>query len=256
VTSEKYGRFAAVYDEMGADRHSREMCKYLTRIIDRFDIRVESVLDLCCGTGTALKIFADFGWEIAGLDGSPGMLAVARRKLAPANARLYRQNLPVFLIPQRDHSKQPREFDLVTSFYDSLNYVLTETALKRAFRSVRTHLIDRGWFVFDMNTPHALKTIWDGNTYSGTRDDIAWVWKNFWYPKKNKALCEATFFVKKGRLYERFTENHWERGYPNATVRRLLNASGFTVKGLYRCHTFERPDRTTNRICVVARKAK
>lgn len=254
MNSEQYGKFAAVYDTMGADQHSRDMCKYLARISGQFDIDPVSVLDLCCGTGTALSIFADYGWEVSGLDGSADMLAVARRKLGGRTVSLYRQELPRFRIPMKRGGREVRRFDLITCFYDSLNYLLSEAKLLAAFRSVARHVHPHGWFVFDMNTPNALKTIWDSNVYAGTGDTMAWIWKNRWYPEKKSALCEATFFVKNGKQYERFTELHWEKGYANSVIKRLLRTAGFSIRGFYRCHTFNKPDRDTNRICAVAQR--
>jgi ubiquinone/menaquinone biosynthesis C-methylase UbiE len=42
-----------------------------------------SVLDVCCGTGTHLGLYARPGARLAGVDRSPAMLALARAKLGP-----------------------------------------------------------------------------------------------------------------------------------------------------------------------------
>ncbi len=250
----QYRKFAEVYDQMKADRHSRLMVDYTMDIIRKFKIDVRTGLDLCCGTGTAIKLFTAHGFEMSGLDASKDMLAVARKKLEGKNVRLYRQTLPKFEIRKGGKSKQLQRFDLITSYFDALNYLLTARDLKTCFRGVFRHLENGGWFIFDMNTPKALTTLWDENVHADVTPDLAWVWKNEFYPKTKKAACYATFFRRRGSMWERFDEVHWEAAYPNSEIRKMLREVGFTIKGFYHCRTFDRPTKETTRICVVARR--
>jgi SAM-dependent methyltransferase len=253
-----YTSFARVYDLMGADRHSAKMVEYTFKIIRKFDIRVSGGLDLCCGTGTAISLFLDQGLEMSGLDQSAPMLAVAAKKLKGRKVKLYQKSLPKFRILQTDDSRRVRKFDLITCFYDSLNYLKNSRELKGAFRSVCSHLNKDGWFIFVMNTPAALKTIWDKQVYADAKDDLAWVWKNSYHEKTMSATCRTTFFAPPkagGKLWERFDEEHTERAYDNKTVLKLLREVGFEVKGFYRCFSFERPKKGTYRICGVVRRS-
>jgi ubiquinone/menaquinone biosynthesis C-methylase UbiE len=89
-----YRKLSTIYDRMGADQHSLKMTEYCRQIFRRFKIHPESGLDLCCGTGTALKVFADWGISMSGLDRSTPMLALAARKLSGRGIRLYQKSLP------------------------------------------------------------------------------------------------------------------------------------------------------------------
>ena len=249
-----YSKFPRVYDLTGADRHSAEMVDYTFKILHKFRIEATRGLDLCCGTGTAISLMADQGLSMSGLDGSAAMLAVAAKKLSGRKVPLYNKTLPKFRILDSTDSRHVRRFDLITCFYDSLNYLSNSRELKAAFRSVHRHLNDGGWFMFDMNTPAALKMLWGGQVYTGTRDDLAWVWTNKFVPGTSSATCHTTFFVKRGKLWERFDEEHVERAYDNKTIRRLLRETGFIIKGFYRCFSFERSKKNNYRICVVAGK--
>lgn len=251
---EQYIRFAEVYDLMGADKHSIKMTKYCFDIFDKFNISPTTGLDVCCGTGTAILKFSEMGIKMSGLDKSPYMLASAAKKLKGKKIKLYQKSLPKFKILQTKNSKKIQQFDLITSFFDSLNYLLSERELKTAFKSIYQHLIPGGWFIFDMNTPEALKYLWDGNVYADTKSDIAWIWKNEYIPKEKTAYCHATFFLKRGKDYKRFFELHKEKGYANGTIKKMLRETGFQIKGYYRCHTFDKVDRDTNRFCAVVRK--
>lgn len=247
-----YNKFATVYDKMGADRHSIHMVEYCQKIFKKFRIDPHTGLDLCCGTGTAIKLFAEIGLKMSGLDASAEMLTQAAAKLKKEKATLYHKSLPKFKL--LDDNQQPVQFDLVTSFYDSLNYLKSEKELGITFQSVADHLKEGGWFIFDMNTPESLKTLWDEHTYAGVKDDMAWVWRNEYDKKKKRAACHATFFKKEGKLYERFDETHYEQGYTNSVIKDLLKKAGFVVKGFYDCYGFSKPGRKCYRIAVVAQK--
>ncbi len=249
-----YQKFASVYDQMGADEHSRKMVDYCLKIFRKFDIHPVSGLDLCCGTGTAVQLFSERGILMSGLDRSVQMLAVAARKLNGHRVTLYQKELPTFRLLDSKDSRKLRQFDLITSFYDSLNYLTTKRDLKEAFRSVNRHLTPDGWFIFDMNTDEALKIIWDGQVFADARESLAWIWKNEYHAKSSSAACRTIFFRPKGKLWERFEEVHVEKAYPNSVIQQLLRETGFIVKGFYKCHTFDKPTKNTYRICAVAQK--
>lgn len=249
-----YHRFAEVYDLMGADEHSVRMVEYTFKIFEKFTIPHGYGLDLCCGTGTALELFSSAGLSMAGLDGSARMLAVAAAKVRGRKITLFHKKLPRFKLVTTGTSGLRCQFDFITSFYDSLNYLHSQASLKLAFDFVHRHLHDNGWFIFDMNTLMGLRTIWDGQVYADARKDLAWIWRNDFDPKTDSATCRTTFFVRRGKTWERFDEDHVERAFPNSIIRRLLKEAGFVVKGFYECFTFRSAGRKTTRICVVARK--
>jgi len=255
-----YDKLARVYDRMEMDSFSVHMAEYTLKTLRRFGVEVKDALDLCCGTGTAVKIFSDRGWVMSGLDRSRDMLKVARAKLRGRNIPLYCQELPRFEIREKKH-KGPavlRHYDLITCFYDSLNYLKNERELKAAFRSVHRHLKPGGWFMFDMNTPHMLRTIWGARPpFAGAKDDVAWIFQGEFVREITTVNLYVTLFVKSGKSWKRLDEVHTERGYSGKVIKLLLKNVGFDIKGYYKCLTFDKPDSTTNRICaVVQRPAK
>ena len=232
------------------------MAEYTLELMRRFRFEPHDGLDLCCGTGSALKYLSDHGLAMSGLDRSPQMLTVARRKLKGRGLKLFRRELPHFLIAEgHGRPRRPRHFDLVTSFFDSLNYLLTAKARAATFRNVRRHLRPGGYFVFDMNTPHALKAVWGGSApFAKVIDDAAWFYRTSYSEKTGIAGYRTAIFLKKARRWERADEVHFERGYSNAEIKALLRAAGFRIRGFYRCLTFDPPDTSTNRICAVAQR--
>ena len=253
ITSKPYSQLARVYNLMGADEHSVMMTEYCQKIFQRFKIHPKNVLDLCCGTGTALEIFANWGFNVAGLDQSAAMLAVAAKKLKGRKIKLYQKELPKFKLLDKS-GKTARKFDLVTCFYDSLNYLNNGRELKGSFRSVFEHLEPGGWFIFDMNTDAALRILWGGQIYAGAMDDIAWIWRNDFDEERSRAECETTCFIKVGKMWDRFDEVHVERAYDNAHIIEMLEAVGFDIKGFYKCNTFRKPTAKAYRVCGVVQR--
>lgn len=243
-----YSKFAGVYDKIGSDRFSAKMFRYTQRLVSRLEYRPRSVLDLACGTGTAALMWADSKVTTYGIDGSEHMLTVARKKAKDNNVNIS------FSCQQLTSFTVARKVDLVTCYFDSLNYLLTLSDLTACFKATRRALFDKGYFIFDVNTPEAMKVLWGSQIYADETEDVAWIWKNCYFPRVNRAEIKATFFVRQGDAWERFEENHAERGYGITEIKKVLKVSGFKPVKIYDCLTFAKPDRKTMRLAVVAQK--
>lgn len=130
--------------------------------IQRYAPGARSVLELGCGTGAVLAGLGS-GWLLTGVDRSPEMLAIARRR-CPA-ARLLEGDIRSFALSE--------SFDVVLCVYDTLNHVPTFEGWLQVFDRVREHLREGGLFVFDLNTIGRLRRLaasppwvqnFDGNT--------------------------------------------------------------------------------------------
>jgi SAM-dependent methyltransferase len=252
-----YTRLAEIWDEIGQDRFSARMVDYTFQILKRKNFQPRSALDLCCGTGTAAIRFARKGWEVYGLDGSADMLRLAAMKIRKERVKvnLIHQRLPEFEI-RHTGGLGLKMFDLVTSYYDSLNYLLKEEELSACFRNLNRHLNPNGLFIFDMNTKEALKCLWGDKVYARSYDNVAWIWQSLFYERASQADLRAVCFVRKGKLWERFEEVHTEKAYPTGDLKRLLRQAGFQIEHLYDCFRFVKPKRGAYRIAVVARKVR
>src|SRR5512147_2196016 len=116
------------------DRFSTRMVGYSLELMDRHRVKPRRVLDLCCGTGTAAKLLAEHGLGVVGVDQSATMLAAARAKCRGLDATFFRSTLPKLELPRRVIGPG---FDLVTSYFDALNYILDERKLLATFRAAR-----------------------------------------------------------------------------------------------------------------------
>ncbi len=135
-----YDPFARIYNlHWGAqsDRH--------LDLIDRHVLQGLTsgarVLDLCCGTGQLAHTLAERGYSVLGIDGSEGMLAFAQTNAPTAR----------FLLADARHFEVQEPFDVVLCLFDSLNHLMTENDLAKAFDSTARALHPGGLFAFDLN---------------------------------------------------------------------------------------------------------
>jgi len=110
-----YQHLAALYDSMYMDRFSINMIDYTFRILRKFKHRPQTVLELCCGTGTAATMFAEHGYEVTGVDGSPQMLKAAQKKAKSKKLKInfVHQVLPKLAI-REGKGRRLKKFDLAT----------------------------------------------------------------------------------------------------------------------------------------------
>lgn len=181
-----YEKFYRFYDLVMGDRS--KAANFTRSLIARHKPDARTVLEIACGTGAILGHLANT-YEVAGLDRSASMLALARKKLP--HVRFYRQDMTNFCIAKR--------FDAIVCVFDSINHVLNFTDWKKVFRQVALHLKDDGLFVFDVNTPGKLRRLTQGpawskqfdrdrviiNVRNGRGDIFEWKVKVFEHQKKD-----------------------------------------------------------------------
>src|SRR5256885_11541669 len=160
-----YGRdFAQVYSKYGYNEFSARVAELLPGVLAKLRVRPYQVLDLPCGEGTFAIRMAKRGYRTTGVDRSSAMLRLGRRKAR--EARLSVRFIESDVRSLRFHE----EFDLATSWYDSLNYLLTLSDLKKTFACVFRALQTGGEFLFFFNTPGAPLKGWEKHPTFVERD--------------------------------------------------------------------------------------
>jgi SAM-dependent methyltransferase len=141
-TREAYDALAPAYDLLTAGHDHAAWAAQLEELARDAGLSGRRLLDVGCGTGSSAAPMLARGYEVVGVDVSPGMLAVAREKLGPG----------VRLEPA-DMRRLPAlgAFNLVWSVSDGVNY-LAPDELVPAFEGFRRNLAPGGLVVFDVNT--------------------------------------------------------------------------------------------------------
>jgi ubiquinone/menaquinone biosynthesis C-methylase UbiE len=216
-----YSRYAEIYDR-DQTYFSRETALYLPRLLKKRGWYGQRILDLACGTGTLAIELARQGYDVWGVDLSADMLHQADKKATKSQqaVQFRRQDMRQLHLPQ--------QFDLVTCSYDSMNYILELADIAEICRRVHRHLDPGGIFYFDMNSLHALANIWGTKVEAEDDTEMPYIWTSVWEPEKQLSSLQATFFVRKGELYERISELHVERAYPREDVLAVMAEAGFS----------------------------
>lgn len=234
-----YSRYAALYDRTGQDAFSRRAWEYVRAKLKRLEWRGRRVLDLACGTGAALEPIAADGLSVWGADLSREMLLNARLTTAHPLARADLRALPF----------ADASFDLLTCFYDSLNYLPTPADLAMALAEAARVLAPGGLLVFDLNTRYTLKHHWEGVCHTRLSEDLATIWTATWDETTGLSSLKATFFVQgeDGR-WDRFDEVHDERGFKNSELTEAIAAAGLEASLIEDYQTGRRPGEDSRRV--------
>ena len=135
-----YDPLAVHYDAVTGDCATE--AAFIGGLIEQRGSQAATLLDVACGTGGIAARLAR-AYRVSGLDISPGMLAVAGRKL-PAGTPLYLADMACFRLDAR--------FDAVVCAYQGVNHLLRFPAWESFFDCVCQHLNGNGVFVFDTAT--------------------------------------------------------------------------------------------------------
>lgn len=174
------------------------------------------VVELGCGSGASSRVLADSGFDVVGIDASPAMIDIARRRVPEADFRV-----SSFV----DHEIPPCE--AVTAFGEVLNYLFDERnsaeALGNVFARVHEALRPRGIFIFDVAGP---------GRGSG----------RIWHAGEDWAILvdagEADGVITRRMITFRVVDGAWRRGeevhrqavFTSPEIAALLRKAGFGVR--------------------------
>lgn len=246
----QYSDFAFVYDELMNEVDYDRWVKYIEDIIDNEGVKVKNILELACGTGNLTIPLTKKSYDIAGIDISDEMLSVAREKAEKEGVEL--------VLLQQDISELDfdiSDLDCVLCACDGFNYITYDDDLENVFSKTYELLKKDGIFIFDISSFYKLANILGNNMYGENREDIAYMWQNYFDDEENLIEMELTFFIKdEDGKFERFEEVHQQRAYTEDEIVDMLKESGFSDIKSYGDFTFEKPNEESQRIFFVCKK--
>lgn len=247
---ETYSGFAKVYDMFMDNIPYKEWSGYLVGLLREYGINDGLLLDLGCGTGNITELLAEEGYDMIGIDNSDEMLNIALEKMEESHHDILYLN------------QDMREFELygtvraVVSICDSMNYILEEEELLEIFKLVNNYLDINGVFIFDLNTISKYEQIGE-SVIAENREEGSFIWENTYYEEEQINEYDLTLFIPdENGKYDKYNENHLQRGYSLKTVKELLKASGLAFVAAYDAFTREPVRQDSDRIYIIARECQ
>jgi SAM-dependent methyltransferase len=245
-----YHDYAPIYDAIGQHRFGERMAGWALRWLAARNpagwqggVRPARVLDLACGAGAATLAFAAAGCSVVGVDRSAKMLDIAQGKAQGAGLDIkFVQSDIRNLNHERGTLNDDEEcgsslvadrssFDLVTCFYDSLNYLTEDGGLARVFAGAAAALRPGGYLICDLNTPAEYET-WDERDVVTYDSGDCMVYNQLSYdPETRLAAGRIVWFVREIDLWWRGEETHVQRAWDDAEVRDALAQAGLELVG-------------------------
>ena len=245
MVSDSFGELARHYDELMSNVPYGMWVDYLEQLLEVHHGRGKRVLDLATGTGSVALLLAERGYEVTGVDLSAEMLAQAGRKAAERGLDItwLHQDVTQLDLPAG-------QWDWACCLYDSLNYVIGEGGLERAFLGTSRALRMGGLFIFDLNTPYCFEQELFTQANTSPAAKVRYRWRSHYDRAKGLTRVDMVFWTDQGE----FRETHLQRAYTNRDADAGLQAAGFELLATYEAYSLLPAGPATDRIFYVAQK--
>lgn len=132
------------------------------------EVNGNALLDCACGTGYFSKLCAETGFAVDAIDIDSDMITYAKLHNAHANVKYYCQNmleLSAF-----------KQYDVITVFLDSLNYLDDLIQIRKFFEAAHKHLNPNGCLLFDIHQEKRLLEFDDEYIEEGYLLNVPYQW--------------------------------------------------------------------------------
>ncbi len=249
-----YSALAPFYDHFQSEVDYEKWADFFCEAFARyFDGRVESVLDLGCGTGSMTLSLAKRGFDMIGVDNSEEMLSFACEN---ARDEGYAEKI-LYLCQDMRSFELYGTVEAVVSCLDCVNHLKSTADLKKCFSLVHNYLVPDGLFIFDVNSKYKFTNVYADNSFVFENEGVMCVWQNEYNPKTH--FCDfyvSLFEENEDGTYSRTDEYQRERMYPESTIKRLLSECSFELIGIFGDLDFKAASDTDERLYIVARAKK
>ena len=191
-----YKRFAYFYDEVTQELEYDLWLEFVEPYLKKND----KILDLACGTGTFATMLKLKGYDSEGLDLSEEIIEIANEK-----KKINHLDIPFYVMDMSTFNLN-KKYDVITCFFDSVNFLDNKNKIKKMFDQVYRHLNTGGYFIFDIASEYLF------NEYDG--NEIHKDYETFyidWVSKRDNNKLKHNIKIKD--VDDVFEENYYEYLY-------------------------------------------
>jgi SAM-dependent methyltransferase len=236
---DNYSKLADIYEYVMKRVRYDRWSEYLYHLTKDFVKKNPLVLELAAGKCGFTEYFREYYPDIIATDLSFNMLAKSNCRLPKVCCNML--NLPF-----------KRQFDLIYSTFDSINYLTSKEKLFKMLKEVSCILSDEGIFTFDVSMEknsiqHAEEPVREGK-YKG----ISYIHKSEYL--KDKSIHKNTFRFtdENGRNY---IEIHKQKIYSFETYFNLIPKAGLYIMDVYKAFSFAKGNKDSERLQFILKKA-
>lgn len=205
----EYGEDLAYINDAGFSDFTVGTTPGVLALLKRAGVRTGLVVDLGCGSGRWAEALGDAGYDVLGVDLSPHMIRLARKR-APL-ARFESGSLLSAKLPA---------CDAVTAIGEIVNYQFdpkhSRAALTRLFRRIHTALRPGGVFIFDVAGPDRVPAEVPGRYW---KEGVGW---SLYVEVDGNA--HSRWMTRKSVCFRRNAAGHYRRSEETHRLR-LLDAA-------------------------------
>jgi len=139
---------------------------------------------------------------------------------------------------------------------DGINYITDKKNLRKCFQNLRLYLNPDGILIFDVNTLYKYENILKNNAFVYDYGDLFCIWQNTYDARLKNCIFDITVFSEETAGFCRYDERQTQRAYETDEMISLLSEAGFDDIRVFNAFTFNKPEKTSERIFFAARKSK
>ncbi len=209
---------------------------FILNIINKFNLNIQSILDVGCGTGALASELHKRDYNVSGIDISYEMIEIARKNSKEIDFQV--DDMSEFILNKR--------FQLIISSFNAINYLICDAKIKKTLKNIFSHLDNGGIFIFDINSPVLYE-----ERHFGTID------REF-EEIKFKQILEYNKTTKIAKTIFHFGNNeqetHIQKAYSDNDMDKYLLDTGFKIIGKYKDLNLSPIDNKTYKIFYVVKK--
>lgn len=243
---EAYTGFAPVYDMYMDNIPYDDWANNISNIFQKYNMPMEIVCDLGCGTGQMTRRLKAKGYDMIGIDISYDMLMEAM-EAEDSDGILYL-------------CQDMRDFELygtvgaVVSVCDSINYLKDTDELLTVCKLVNNYLDPKGLFVFDIKTVHYFKKL-GSSIIAENREEGSFIWENDYDEETRDNFYYLTIYEENDEgTFDRYEEEHLQHAFTIDEVKSAIKESGLQLLEVLDVSTMKAPTEDSDRLYFIARE--